>query len=177
MKGPLLGVAVAAVTLAGAASAAGDDGSDRRLRATGADLNARTWVRLRDGGERSVWVDVASAEKLKRRRGRVRTVLVLWLQDPETHIAHVGTGVAYTISETTLHCREQTATSHNWHFGDDGRVMAETIPAREDVAADDLLFDVICAGADVRESVRKETAMGVVNYEAAGQTDGPAAPE
>lgn len=168
--------ALAVLLLAVPASARDDDPRWERLEARAADYSARTWVRLRDRGERAVWVDAASAGKLKRRAGRPRTILVLWLQDPETHIAHVGTGVAWTIAETTFHCRDRSATEHRWHFGPDGRLMAETVPAREDLAPDDLLFDVVCEGLDVRESTRKATALGVANYEAAGQTDGPAAP-
>ena len=45
------------------------------------------------------------------------------------------------------------------------------------MASDDLLYDVVCKGLKARESVRRETALGVSNYEAAGQTDGPAAPQ
>lgn len=168
--------ALAVLLLAAPASARDDDPHWKRLEARAADYNARTWARLRDGGERSVWVDAASAGKLKRRAGRPRTVLVLWLQDPELSIAHVGQGVHWTVAETTVHCRDRSATQHRWHFAHDGRLMAQTAPVREDLAADDLLYDVICKGAKVHESVRKETALGVANYEAAGQTDGPAAP-
>lgn len=173
-----LAIAAAMALIAGTAVAESNDARWKRLEARAADYGARTWVRLRDRAnpDRSVWVDAASAGKLKRRNGRPRTVLVLWLQDPETAIAHVGQGVHWTIAETTVHCRDRSATEHRWHFGPEGRLMAETAPVREEVAADDLLYDVICEGADVRESARKQSALGVANYEAAGQTDGPAAP-
>ena len=167
----------ALMLIAGSAAADENDARWQRSEARARDYQARTWVRLRDGGERYVWVDAASAAGLKRRAGRPRKVLVLYEQDLQTHVAHVGTGVAYTIAETTLHCRDHSATEHRFHFGSDHHLMAETAPVREEVAADDLLFEMVCEGANVRESVRKETAEGVVNYEAAGQTDGPAAPE
>jgi len=168
--------ALAALLLAAPAAADDDSPAQRRLAAKAAEHNARTWVRLRDGGERYVWVDAKSAAGLKRRSGRPRTVVVLWLQDPETAIAHVGTGVAWTIAETTVHCADRSATERRFHFGDDERLMAAMDPVREDMAADDLLYDMVCKGFDAREAVRKETALGVSNYEAAGATDGPAAP-
>jgi len=77
----------------------------------------------------------------------------------------------------TFRCRDLSVLERRWHFADDGRLMAWMVPTREDVAKDDLLYEVVCKGFDVRESVRKGTALGVYNYESAGQTDGPAAPE
>ena len=169
MKTALAGLVVA-LLLAGPAAADDDSALWRRLRATAADYNARTWVRLETADGRQTWVDSRDAGRLIAHNGRPRRVLVLWSEAME-HVAHVGGPVAYVIAETTFNCRGKFATRHNWFFDFDGRLMAERVPESEEVGDNDMLFDVVCNGAGVRGTARKVTAAQVLIYEGPGETD------
>ena len=171
MKTALL--SLGALLLAGAAggTATADDDSSlwRRLRSTAADYNARTWVRLETSDGAQAWVDSRDAGRLVPHNARPRRILVLW-SEPMEHVAHVGGPVAYVIAETTFNCPRKFATRHNWFFDFDGRLMAERVPESEEVGSNDMLFEVVCNGAGVRETARKVTAAQVLIYEGPGET-------
>ncbi len=169
MKTALAGLAVALLLTAPATA---DDVSAlwRRLRSTAADYNARTWVRLETADGAQAWVDSRDAGRLIAHNARPRRILVLW-SEPMEHVAHVGGPVAYVIAETTFNCRRKFATRHNWFYDFDGRLMAERIPETEEVGSDDMLFNVVCNGAGVRETARKVTAAHVLIFEGPGETD------
>lgn len=152
------------LALAATAASAEDTPQWRRLAATAAKYNASAWVRLEGSGGRTVWIQAGDAAKLIPHRGRPRRVVVLW-PDSIPHVAHVGEGVRYMISEQTYDCGRRRMTEHNFFFHPDGSLMAERVPEPGEFTEGDLVYQAVCKGAGVRVTKRWSSAAEVIANE------------
>jgi len=106
------------------------------------------WRRIEtgpDGGR--LWVDAGDADRLHHGRG-LRAATVLW-PHPYDYVPHVGSGVAYSVSEYVYSCADRTMMELPRYYADDGRFMADRDLPEEDADPDSplaRLFEAACRG-------------------------------